>query len=199
MAGVVYRPSLLLLPLLLILGRVHDGMETRRQARDNSKGGGWWRDWLVGWLVVSVGDLYEVGPSRDCRIRWVHDAQEERVTRVWRRSRLRVLCCAKKETAISTGSLVGGAFGASDASSSWSAAQHPPVARTRAPARLRLGDDLDVFFRLLTRVARRNRRATGCAARPLVPRVPTPFSGKLCGWAGLTNSPYSIAAMGSVN
>lgn len=96
MAGVVYRPSLLLLPLLLILGRVHDGMETRRQARDNSKGGGGWRDWLVGWLVVSVGDLYEVGPLRDCRIRWVHDAQEERVTRVWRRSRLRVLCCAKK-------------------------------------------------------------------------------------------------------
>lgn len=86
---------------------------------------------LVGWLVVSVGDLYEVGPSRDCRIGWVHDAQEERVTRVWRRSRLRVLCCAKKETAISTGSLVGGAFGASDASSRWSAAEHPPVARTR--------------------------------------------------------------------
>lgn len=39
------------------------------------------------------------------RIRCVRDAQEERVTRVWRRSRLRVLCCAKKKTVISTGSL----------------------------------------------------------------------------------------------
>lgn len=75
----------------------------------------------------------------------------------------------KKETAISTGSLVGGAFGASDASSRWSAAQHPPVARTRAPARLRLGGDFDVFFGLVDSSCEAQQARYGMRRAPVGP------------------------------
>lgn len=119
------------------------------------------------------------------------------MTRVWRRSRLRVLCCAKKETAISTGSLWAARL-ARQTQLELVRLPSVPVARTRAPACLRLGGDL--MFSLTVDSSCKAQQARYRLRRALVgPKGPDAIFGKLCGWAGSMNSPYSIAAMRPVN
>lgn len=196
-AGVVYRPGLLLLPLLLVLGRVHDGMEMRRQRRDNGKlkrggGLGWWLGW---WRVKSTYKRSDrraiVGSGGFTMYKRAGDSSLATI------SASSPVLREKKRDSNQHWFTVGGAFGASDAARA-GPLPSVPVARTRAPACLRLGGDL--MFSLTVDSSCKAQQARYRLRRALVGlQGPDAIFGKLCGWAGSMNSPYSIAAMRPVN